>query len=288
MQHILILLAFWLGCLAVAGATGDDKKFIVHTDTIEGLFKEQKTLCTYHHLAQGQTIYSLLKFYNISHSDLKELNPSLSESPKVGTRLTIPFRKKAFLSHMTPDFVRWKYAPVVHTVQAGETVYRLTVMYGIPADTLLKRNKIANHVLILGQKVHVGWYSTAGVPAEAAAATRHYASDPHLDRLRRSNAELRAKFLDQAAVSKPMKETGPAYWMRSSNIDLFVLHDKARVGSSVELYNPQSRRTVYAKVLGRIPAGSQDPLIKIVLSEPVGKYLGSVDKKVFLRIKYTP
>ena len=80
---------------------------------------------------------------------------------------------------------------------------------------------------------------------------------------------------------------GVASWSKSNyqNNDLYVLHRKAPINSYIEINNPMKRKTTYAKVIDRIPDGTNTD-VEVVLSPATAKMLGARDPKFFVKIKY--
>ncbi|MFM9948035.1 MAG: peptidoglycan-binding protein, partial [Saprospiraceae bacterium] len=56
--------------------------------------------------------------------------------------------------------------------------------------------------------------------------------------------------------------------------------------SIVSVTNPMSKRTVHAKVVGRIPDSAYGDDIIIVLSPLAAKMLNARDPRFFVRVKY--
>ncbi len=86
---------------------------------------------------------------------------------------------------------------------------------------------------------------------------------------------------------RDIQSQGVAFWSRSNsqNNDLYVLHRKAPLNSYIEIYNPMKRKTTYAKVIDRIPDGT-NPDVEVVLSPAAAKMLGARDPKFFVKVKY--
>ena len=81
-----------------------------------------------HTITKGQSLYSIASMYNVTTADIIKLNPGSSEQIKAGERLKIP-QKKAGSGQQT-----------FHTIQAGETLYKLTQRYGVTAQHICKAN----------------------------------------------------------------------------------------------------------------------------------------------------
>ena len=81
-----------------------------------------------HTITKGQSLYSIASMYNVTTADIIKLNPGSSEQIKAGERLKIP-QKPAGSGQRT-----------YHTIQAGETLYKLTQRYGVTAQHICKAN----------------------------------------------------------------------------------------------------------------------------------------------------
>ena len=81
-----------------------------------------------HTVEKGQSLYSIASMYGVSQADIIGLNPGSDEKIYIGHTLRIP-RKAADRQHET-----------FHTIAAGETLYRLTVAYGVTAKAICDAN----------------------------------------------------------------------------------------------------------------------------------------------------
>jgi LysM domain len=265
-------------------ATGDDKKILLHSDSLFTSFDD--TRCFLHHVIEkGQTVYSISNFYGVKPAEVQTLNPKTKSGSAVGDIIIVPILKTAVVNQNSPDFLRWKWAPMYYKVTGKETLFRIGKMFGTNVDSLRVRNAIPASGIKTGTVLWVGWYSAYGPPKEAARPAK--INDPNLQTLVSQNSAYKALFTTATSKKKPNDQRGPSIWMHSGKADLFVMHNEAAIGSTVMVYNPATKRRLYAKVIGRIPKGAYDPIIKIIISEPLGRYLGFVDDKVFVEIKYT-
>lgn len=81
-----------------------------------------------HTIEKGQSLYSIASMYGISQSDIVKLNPGSDEKIFIGRTLRIP-RSAANAQKET-----------YHTIEAGETLYRLTVKYNVSAKAICDAN----------------------------------------------------------------------------------------------------------------------------------------------------
>lgn len=81
-----------------------------------------------HTITKGQSLYSIASMYNVTTADIINLNPGSSERIKAGKTLKIPQKNAGGEQH------------TFHTIQAGETLYKLTQQYGVTAQRICKAN----------------------------------------------------------------------------------------------------------------------------------------------------
>lgn len=82
-----------------------------------------------HTVAKGQGLYSIASMYGITVADILRLNPKADEQLHAGETLKIPQ-----LASSQTDGKQF------HTIQAGETLYQLTVKYNVSAQAICNAN----------------------------------------------------------------------------------------------------------------------------------------------------
>ncbi|MDO4165001.1 MAG: LysM peptidoglycan-binding domain-containing protein [Bacteroides sp.] len=81
-----------------------------------------------HTIEKGQSLYSISSMYGVSQADIVKLNPGSDEKIYIGHTLRIP-RNGTNAQQET-----------FHTIEAGETLYRLTVKYNVSAQAICDAN----------------------------------------------------------------------------------------------------------------------------------------------------
>ncbi len=81
-----------------------------------------------HTIEKGQSLYSIASMYGVSQTDIVKLNPGSDEKIYIGNTLRIP---REVANAQTETF---------HTIETGETLYRLTVKYGVSAKAICDAN----------------------------------------------------------------------------------------------------------------------------------------------------
>ncbi len=89
--------------------------------------QENKTYIL-HTVEKGQSLYSIASMYNVSQTDIIKLNPGSDRKIYVGHTLRIPLKKDGTA------------AETYHTIEKGETLYRLSVRYNVTAQALCDAN----------------------------------------------------------------------------------------------------------------------------------------------------
>lgn len=81
-----------------------------------------------HTITKGQSLYSIASMYNVTTGDIVKMNPGSDLKIKAGETLKIP---QANSGTEQQQF---------HTIQAGETLYKLTLRYGVTAQRICQAN----------------------------------------------------------------------------------------------------------------------------------------------------
>ena len=77
-----------------------------------------------HTIEKGQSLYSISSMYGVSKADIIRLNPGCEDKIYAGQAIKIPQNKTA------------QKGETFHTIQPGETLYRLTTTYKVSAKAI--------------------------------------------------------------------------------------------------------------------------------------------------------
>ena len=280
-KQITLLFLCCICSLKMFATATDTVRYLTENDTIL-IVKNQYDEKIYTHTIQpGQTLWSLARFYGLKPEELKRFNTLYDDKVfNPGDKVRIPIPNKAIIRFENPNLDKSKLLPVCYVVKKGDTMFGIAQRdYKMPIDTLIKRNNLEGKPLQPGQILHTGWMSKSGIPD----SLQNHQAYKSFDKDSRAAVEFekkRARF----------NERGPVVWSNEKGKGrkkmAAVLHNKARVGKVIEIFNPNNNRTVYAKVIGRIPAGAYDPSVIAVLTQYTAKLLGAKNKKFFVEIKY--
>ncbi|WP_273157843.1 LysM peptidoglycan-binding domain-containing protein [Bacteroides fluxus] len=110
-----------------------------------------------HTIEKGQSLYSIASMYGINQSDIIKLNPGSDEKIYIGRTLRIP-RGVANTEKET-----------FHTIEAGETLYRLTVKYNVSAKAICDANPgLSAENFRIGQVIRIPSSTEAVATTEAS------------------------------------------------------------------------------------------------------------------------
>lgn len=114
-----------------------------------------------HTIEKGQSLYSISKMYNVTTSDIIRLNPGCDEKIYAGQTIKIPQGKES------------QKGETFHTIQAGETLYKLTTIYNVSAKEICEANPGLSaenfrigQVILIPQKKEEGKAVVAQTPIE--------------------------------------------------------------------------------------------------------------------------
>lgn len=113
-----------------------------------------------HTIEKGQSLYSIASMYGVSQSEIIKLNPGSDQKIFIGRSLRIP--------RSTANVQKETY----HTIEAGETLYRLTVKYNVSAKAIVDANPgLSAENFRIGQVIRIPSTAEAGTAGSEADTT---------------------------------------------------------------------------------------------------------------------
>jgi len=282
MSKKLLFCLFLLSCTLSAASAQDSLRYLAPSDTVFMEISNFGEKLISHEVQRGQTLYAIARYYGMRPTELKFYNAGTSDNLQPGQRLKLPLPNRSILRFKDPDFHREDYAPIFYRIKRGDTYYGLSKrVLKLSIDTIKMRLIPREETLRPGQLLFIGWISVDGIPDNYRVEQIHP--------MFRENYELRKEIQRYLSEGRKVVEgQGVAVW-QSENRDqknYYALHEAAPVNSIIEIFNPMKKRTVYAKVVGRIPVTIYPPNVEVVLSNRAARLLGAIDPKFFVKIKY--
>lgn len=281
-RHIPLFLLFCFASLFGATAQNETKDagtpLLTSKDSLFLLVSGGKKIVL-HPVKAKQTMFSISRYYSISLEELYEHNPQFRTDPtlRAGMRIKIPLPNLAIKRYKTKKFAASKNTPIYYRVQEGDNLYQICKRhFDMPVDTVVKRNNLKGSAIRPGQLLLVAWMGTEGVLPAWRPARQSTESEA-----------LKAKYEEAKLKRREVDSQGVCFWQKDSKEkgDLYALHREAAIGTPICVINPMGGRSVYAKVIGRIPEGYERN-IEVVLSPEAARSLGARDPRFFVRVKF--
>jgi LysM repeat protein len=282
MKHLIIAFLFLFPIKLQAFFTGDSLNYLNFKDTIFITTGNYQEKIFEHQIAPRQTLYSLAKFYGLSLTEVYYYNPELEDAElAIGQAIKIPIPNMAIKRYKDQDFEADKHIPVCYKIKPGDTMYGISKrIFEMPIDTILARNNLTSFTVSPGQILKMGWMHIGGIPE----SYRKFRGHP----LWKNNQAYRNQFFQGRQVKKEFLERGIAHWQKESKqqSEFLALHRKAPINSIIAINNPMNNRTLYAKVIGRIPDAVYENNVVVVLSPKAAMLLGARDANFFVKMRY--
>jgi LysM repeat protein len=278
---LTLLIAFLFGLnLAVKAATLDSL----------GLKKENNKTFLLFKVGPKQSLFSILKRYNLSLSEFKSANTEIQIPVKTGEIVYIPLHYLEE-SNPAPKVVEEKALESpkeaeIHIVAPKQGLLSVANMHKVTMAELRKWNNLTSDRLQEGQRLIV---------SDPAGSTSSIAVDKS-NLLPAKTAAASAPAPTETVVA-PAKEKGPEDIKKKIEtgiaelIDVpdnsgkfLALHRTAPIGTLVLVKNLTNNQSIWVKVIGRLPNGDNKVIIK--LSPKAFEKLNAVDKRVRAEISY--
>lgn len=296
----VVFLVFFTGFLFEVGVERANANGSAVVDSV-GFEKVGDKIFILHKVNQGQTMFAVVRQYGTTIQSLREANPGMPDQIKSGQTIRVPYTPKV-VATAAPKKPAAKPVEVketkpeppaaapaasastasvapngIHKVEAGQTLYRVAVKYGVLMSEIRKWNNLTDDNLHEGQELIVSEKSVGKINSEPAthAPAKVVASTVVKDSVKAKTvvAEKVAKPVEAAAAPKVVKgtrksESGLAEMIETdeSSSKFLGLHRTAPVGSLVEVLNEYNQEKIIVRIIGRIPDTSINDDIVIKLS----------------------
>ena len=257
-----------------------------------GLKKENNKTFLLFKVGPKQSLFSILKRYNLSLSEFKSANTDVQIPVKTGEIVYIPLHYLEE-SNPAPKVVEEK-APEspkeaeIHIVAPKQGLLSVANMHKVTMAELRKWNNLTSDRLQEGQRLIV---------SDPAGSTSSIAVDKSNLLPAKTAAPAVAAPAPTETVVAPAKEKGPEDIKKKIEtgiaelIDVpdnsgkfLALHRSAPIGTLVLVKNLTNNQSIWVKVIGRLPNGDSKVIIK--LSPKAFEKLNAVDKRVRAEISY--
>ena len=248
---------------------------------------------THHTIEEGETLFSIARQYQIATADLRAWN-ALSDAPiKIGQELIIYLSSAPDTTAVAPDTSQY----VLHTVQAGETLYAISRAYNIPLDELVRKNQMEGESIKLGQVLTIREKNVKDVPPKIptmALAPSVPVGDKKVSRVVSLEEERRRfrglqKAEEEALVNQKITTAHGFAALIQGGPDtkkFLALHRNAPAGTILQVRNEMNDMMIFVRVIGKLPNTGINNKVDIRLSPAAYEKLGGIDERFPVEIQY--
>ena len=105
------------------------------------------SMAIYHVVQSGETVFGISRKYEIDSDSIREWNNLTGYAIQINQKLIVGFKMKATQAVQNKE--------ILHTVVAGETVYKISKQYNVTADQIKTWNNMPDYNLKLGQQLKI-------------------------------------------------------------------------------------------------------------------------------------
>lgn len=256
-----------------------------------------------HKVQKGEGLYGIARKYKCTVSEIQELNNLSNTILDLGQIIKVPSKNKSLNVEPTTSKAEQTAIPkivnnpkvkpntfITHTVKKGETLYLLSRKYDVSVTEISKLNKLKKTSLELGQKLKIPKKGTVINNQDIIEPTEEEQKNVTIEKSN-GNADVKVNVKNNKLLgSIDYNETGIAGWIDDKNIDSkksIALHRTAPVGTIVRVTNLMNNKSIYVKVIGKLPDTGDNENTIIILSKAAVNMLGGIDQKFRVNLNYS-
>jgi len=173
--------------------------------------------------------------------------------------------------------------PVRHIISPKETLYSLSKIYGQSVKALQNWNDLSKGSIKEGQGIIVGWLVPEGTKALSIPKKIVKPMTPFQRKYFGMVNDTLGKYKQkvQEGIATWFDETDP-----SSSDNMYALHKDAPLFSIVRVTNPINNRSVYLKVIQKLPENTANEGVLIRMTSSAAKELNVLDAKSLISTRF--
>jgi len=277
-NKLILLILLCLGSIRTFGNTLDSL----------GLKKDNNKTYIVYKVENKQSLHSIIKHFNLSLSEFKQINPEVKIPVNSGEIIFIPIH---YLDEATNALI----APLksvekavakkqeeskatdsgIHVVSSKQSLLTIANLYKITMADIRKWNNLLTDNLKEGQRLVVEAPKNLVIDKSTLLAGKN---EKGLEEIKSDGKE--------ADGLKKTIETGIAELIEvpDNSGKYLALHKSAPIGTQVLVKNLANNQSTWVKVIGRLP--NSDGKLIIKLSPKAFERLNAVDKRIRAEISY--
>ncbi len=283
--------AFFFLMATLIGHTGLSAKTAVSVVDSVGVEYKNGRKIIIHELEAKETYYGLSRRYQVPVKDIIAANNN--KALKIGDTVRIPQEAVDIAPDTTTanDTVSQpaEAVPVLaedeytaYKVGKGETLFTIAKRFIISIESIKRANGLTSESVQAGTILKVPHEELPPPPPTANEIIVH-----DTDTATDNGAELEIP-ANRYGI-REMTEKGVGVWIDDLNQEggsMLALHKTAPVGTVIKITNPMTRRTTFAKVVGKFADTADTKDAIIVISKSAASLIGVLDRRFQVEIAY--
>lgn len=263
-----------------------------------------------HRVQSGETLFQLSRKYAVPPAVLSDVNRvSYQDGLPTGSRFRIPIDQYNFIRIESVV----KSRPIYYKASEDDDLRSISRMVNVSQSAIQRWNGKNTPGVETGDVLQVGWiaYDKSEVPFAKPDTTKTLPpvvkndktpppvkpsalpknqAPPEIDTAIAEETAFEQLYEQQVGGVTVNEESGAAvfYPLRTKAVSgvYYALHHTAVRGSILQITNPASGKTIYAKVIGPIPRLKEYHNTIVGLSSNAISALGATDRRMFCKIRY--
>jgi LysM repeat protein len=253
-----------------------------------GLKKDNNKTYIVYKVENKQPLHSILKHFNLSLTEFKQINPEVNIPINAGEIIFIPIH---YLDEATNALIapakplekvvvkkQEEVKPIesdIHIVSAKQSLLTIANLHKVTMADIRKWNNLTSDILKEGQLLLVEAPKNLVIDKSTLLGSKN---DKGIE-------ELKSDSKESDGLKKTI-ETGIAELIEvpDNSGKYLALHKSAPIGTLVLVKNLANNQSIWVKVIGRLP--NSDGKLIIKLSPKAFERLNAVDKRIRAEISY--
>ena len=225
-----------------------------------------------HVVKKGETLSSISREYGVKVKDIIKANPALGSSANIkpGQKLSIPGKLGAPAhSEIAATTYHGKPKATVAVPSTPDTPYKdednkARTAEALPVDNATATINNDQPIINTGSSAPYSLRATNASSTDYSTMFNQYSAHGY----KVSRTRGAANFLEDNTSGNPY----------------LALYNNAETGTVIKVTNMMNKKTVYVKVVGRVPANDASRQVILKLSNSVAKQLGALDSKFLVEV----
>lgn len=240
----------------------------------------------------GSTIMSVAKQFSVPPAFLADMNGMNVQQDVTGKKIKIPIGNYNYRrTDMSGN------EPIYYRVKIGDKIATIARSFNATPESIKGFNPPRQGDVKAGEVLRVGYISYSAPPMKQRVVEATPVVDTAMPvltpielQIDSMQSSLEAQYLQQSGGISITEESGAAVLFESKAPAkpgmFYAFHNTAPRGTIMKVHNPAADKTIYVKVIGRIPELKEYNNAIIGISGKAAPSLGTSYKRTFCKVSY--